>query len=99
MLASCHDSLWCIDVTDGNPSVCPYALVPCGCRCSETGAAFFNDMMSKHAMHSGGQEEVLYAGEHVWSCCATDSLASQHMKEESLLSSWNSMHDRHVMST
>lgn len=34
----------------------------CVCRCSETGAAFFNDMFSKHAMHSGGQEEVLYAG-------------------------------------
>lgn len=31
-------------------------------RCSETGAAFFSDMFSKHAMHSGAAEEVLYAG-------------------------------------
>lgn len=31
-------------------------------RCSETGAAFFSDMMSKHAMHACGAEEVLYAG-------------------------------------
>lgn len=46
-----------------NPPATVLAAHACpGCRCSETGAAFFNDMMSKHAMHSGGQEEVLYAG-------------------------------------
>lgn len=40
-----------------------YCLLKDSLRCSETGAAFFNDMMSKHAMHSGGEEQVLYAGE------------------------------------
>ncbi|KAG2499679.1 hypothetical protein HYH03_002614 [Edaphochlamys debaryana] len=30
---------------------------------SETGAAFLKDMMSKHAMHAGGAEKVVYAGE------------------------------------
>ena len=40
-----------------------YCLLGDSLRCSETGAAFFNDMMSKHAMHANGEEEVLYAGE------------------------------------
>jgi hypothetical protein len=40
-----------------------YCLLRDSLRCSETGAAFFNDMLSKHAMHAGGEEEVLYAGE------------------------------------
>jgi hypothetical protein len=40
----------------------------CDLRCSETGAAFFNDMFSKHAMHSGGAEEVLFAGAWVGLC-------------------------------
>jgi hypothetical protein len=31
-------------------------------RFSETGAAFFSDMFSKHALHSRAAEEVLYAG-------------------------------------
>jgi hypothetical protein len=39
-----------------------YCLLRDSLRCSETGAAFFNDMLSKHAMHAGGEEEVLYAG-------------------------------------
>lgn len=34
----------------------------CSFRCSETGAKFFADYFSKHAMHSAGAEEVLYAG-------------------------------------
>ncbi|EFJ51340.1 hypothetical protein VOLCADRAFT_88069 [Volvox carteri f. nagariensis] len=32
-------------------------------RFSETGAAFFSDIMSKHAMHAGCAEKVVYAGE------------------------------------
>jgi hypothetical protein len=43
-----------------------YCLMRDSLRCSETGAAFFNDMLSKHAMHAGGEEEVLYAGEALW---------------------------------
>ena len=39
-----------------------YSLLPDSLRCSETGATFAADMMSKHAMHAGGAEEVLYAG-------------------------------------
>lgn len=31
-------------------------------RCSETGTDFGTDFVSKHAMHAGGAEEVLYAG-------------------------------------
>ena len=42
---------------------CAMAVLFHLCRCSETGAAFFSDMFSKHAMHSGGAEEVLFAGE------------------------------------
>jgi hypothetical protein len=33
-----------------------------GMRFSETGAAFFRDMLSKHAMHSSASEEVYFAG-------------------------------------
>lgn len=40
-----------------------YSLMPDSLRCSETAASFFADMMSKHAMHAGGAEEVLFAGE------------------------------------
>lgn len=40
-----------------------YSLMPDSLRCSETGAGFFTDFMSKHAMHAGGAEEVLFAGE------------------------------------
>ena len=39
------------------------SLLPDSLRCSETGARFMADMMSKHAMHAGGAEEVLFAGE------------------------------------
>lgn len=38
-----------------------YSLLPDSLRCSETGAAFFSDFMSKHAMHAGGAEEVVFA--------------------------------------
>ena len=30
---------------------------------SETGASFFKDFFSKHAMHAGAKEEVVYSGE------------------------------------
>ncbi|GAB4814268.1 hypothetical protein N2152v2_001314 [Parachlorella kessleri] len=40
-----------------------YSLLADSLRCSETGAKFSQDMMSKHAMHAAGAEEVLYAGE------------------------------------
>ncbi|KAF6264384.1 hypothetical protein COO60DRAFT_1698406 [Scenedesmus sp. NREL 46B-D3] len=50
-----------------------YCLLHDSLRCSETGAAFFNDMLSKHAMHAGGEEEVLYAGEF---CIVPDAAAA-----------------------
>lgn len=40
-----------------------YSLCADSMRFSETGATFGADLMSKHAMHAGGAEEVLYAGE------------------------------------
>ncbi|KXZ50285.1 hypothetical protein GPECTOR_17g924 [Gonium pectorale] len=41
-----------------------YAICADGSLCfSETGAAFFADFMSKHAMHAGCAENVVYAGE------------------------------------
>lgn len=40
-----------------------YVLMEDAMRFSETGAAFFKDMTSKHAMHSSGSESVFYAGE------------------------------------
>ena len=44
------------------PCWCRYSLLADSLRCSETGAKFSQDMMSKHAMHAAGAEEVLYAG-------------------------------------
>lgn len=40
-----------------------YSIVPKGLYFSETGAAFFQDFMSKHAMHANRAQEVMYAGE------------------------------------
>ncbi|KAG0219187.1 hypothetical protein BGX33_004251 [Mortierella sp. NVP41] len=40
-----------------------YSIVPKGIYFSETGTAFFQDFMSKHAMHANRATEVLYAGE------------------------------------
>ncbi|KAF9914818.1 hypothetical protein BX616_007493 [Lobosporangium transversale] len=40
-----------------------YSLIPKGLYFSETGAAFFQDFMSKHAMHANRATEVIYAGE------------------------------------
>ncbi|KAL4426360.1 hypothetical protein ABPG77_004654 [Micractinium sp. CCAP 211/92] len=48
---------------DGQRRYFTYSLLPDSFRCSETGAKFFADYFSKHAMHSAGAEEVLYAGE------------------------------------
>jgi hypothetical protein len=39
-----------------------YSLMPDSFRCSETGAQFFVDLSSKHAMHANASEEVLFAG-------------------------------------
>ncbi|GIL81844.1 hypothetical protein Vretifemale_10824 [Volvox reticuliferus] len=43
---------------------------------SETGAEFFSDMMSKHAMHAGCAEGVVYAGEF---CLLPGKLAATFM--------------------
>jgi hypothetical protein len=40
-----------------------YSIVPKGMYFSETGTAFFQDFMSKHAMHANRATEVMYAGE------------------------------------
>lgn len=40
-----------------------YSIVPKGLYFSETGAAFFQDLMSKHAMHANRAEEVMYSGD------------------------------------
>ncbi|KAG0019956.1 hypothetical protein BGZ81_009529 [Podila clonocystis] len=40
-----------------------YSIIPKGLYFSETGAAFFQDFMSKHAMHANRATEVMYSGE------------------------------------
>ncbi|KAF9380000.1 hypothetical protein CPC16_010507 [Podila verticillata] len=40
-----------------------YSIIPKGLYFSETGAAFFQDFMSKHAMHANRAPEVVYSGE------------------------------------
>ncbi|KAF9188340.1 hypothetical protein BGZ51_000660 [Haplosporangium sp. Z 767] len=40
-----------------------YSIVPRGLYFSETGTAFFQDFMSKHAMHADRAEEVMYSGD------------------------------------
>lgn len=39
-----------------------HASLPLATPLQRPGAGFFTDFMSKHAMHAGGAEEVLYAG-------------------------------------
>lgn len=56
-------ALFGFGLRDGQRRYFTYSLLPDSFRCSETGAKFFADYFSKHAMHSGGAEEVLYAGE------------------------------------
>ncbi|KAL4145409.1 hypothetical protein PRNP1_013080 [Phytophthora ramorum] len=45
------------------PVLFTYAIISTGWYFSETGAAFFKDMLSKHMLHSGAQFNVKYAGE------------------------------------
>ncbi|KAF9932039.1 hypothetical protein FBU30_009103 [Linnemannia zychae] len=40
-----------------------YSIIPKGMYFSETGTAFFQDFMSKHAMHANRATEVIFAGE------------------------------------
>ncbi|KAF9435763.1 hypothetical protein BGZ76_005572 [Entomortierella beljakovae] len=40
-----------------------YSIIPKGLYFSETGAAFFQDFMSKHAMHANRANEVCFSGE------------------------------------
>ncbi|KAF9289590.1 hypothetical protein BGZ68_009008 [Mortierella alpina] len=40
-----------------------YSIIPKGLYFSETGAAFFQDFMSKHAMHANRATEVMFSGE------------------------------------
>ncbi|KAI0561647.1 hypothetical protein FGB62_76g072 [Gracilaria domingensis] len=47
----------------GKPRLFTYVLMPTKLYLAETGAEFFRDMMSKHAMHSSASTEVVYAGE------------------------------------
>ncbi|GIL43760.1 hypothetical protein Vafri_1390 [Volvox africanus] len=54
-----------------------YVLMGDGSLCfSETGAKFFSDIMSKHAMHAGCAEGVVYAGEF---CLLPGKLAATYM--------------------
>ncbi|OWY91315.1 C2 domain-containing Hypothetical protein, partial [Phytophthora megakarya] len=45
------------------PVLFTYAVIETGWYFSETGAAFFKDILSKHMLHSGAQFTVKYAGE------------------------------------
>ncbi|PXF48329.1 hypothetical protein BWQ96_01789 [Gracilariopsis chorda] len=47
----------------GKPRLFTYVLMPERLYMAETGAEFFRDMMSKHAMHCSASPEVVYAGE------------------------------------
>ncbi|KAG1712855.1 hypothetical protein DVH05_000590 [Phytophthora capsici] len=48
---------------DDKPVLFTYAITSKGWYFSETGAAFFKDMLSKHMLHSGAAFSVKYAGE------------------------------------
>lgn len=50
-------------VRRGKPRMFTYVLMENRLFMAETGAKFFRDMMSKHAMHSSASTEVVYAGE------------------------------------
>lgn len=47
----------------GKPRMFTYVLMPERLYMAETGAKFFRDMMSKHAMHCSASPQVVYAGE------------------------------------
>lgn len=50
-------------VRRGKPRMFTYVLMEKRLYIAETGAKFFRDMMSKHAMHCSAATEVVYAGE------------------------------------
>ena len=45
------------------PRLFTYVIMPTRLYLAETGAKFFRDMLSKHAMHCSASTEVVYAGE------------------------------------
>lgn len=47
----------------GKSRLFTYVLMPDALYIAETGARFFKDIMSKHAMHASGRTHVVYAGE------------------------------------
>lgn len=47
----------------GIPRYYTYVIVDTGMYFSETGASFFTDFMSKHAMHANASDKVYFAGE------------------------------------
>jgi len=51
------------DHQDLRTVVFTYSIVPKGIYFSETGANFFQDFMSKHAMHANKAEQVMFAGD------------------------------------
>ncbi|KAF9997670.1 hypothetical protein BGZ65_006743, partial [Modicella reniformis] len=57
------DRLSKVPCPDLKTVVFTYSIVPKGIYFSETGAAFFQDFMSKHAMHANHAPEVMYSGE------------------------------------
>ncbi|KAG0235420.1 hypothetical protein B0O80DRAFT_435126 [Mortierella sp. GBAus27b] len=71
-----------------------YSIVPKGMYFSETGAAFFQDFMSKHAMHSNRSTEVMYSGEfrlfqdphhnHDWTLMIDNNSGTYSPKKEDL---------------
>lgn len=51
---------------NGKNRVYTYVIIDDELRFCESGAAFLNDMQSKHAMHAAAEPEVVYAGEFHW---------------------------------
>ncbi|KAG0200467.1 hypothetical protein BGX28_006463 [Mortierella sp. GBA30] len=71
-----------------------YSIVPKGLYFSETGAAFFQDFMSKHAMHANRATEVMFSGEfrffqdehhnHDWTLLIDNNSGTYAPKKEDL---------------
>ncbi|CDF35431.1 unnamed protein product [Chondrus crispus] len=57
----------------GKPRAFTYVLMPERLYMAETGAKFFINMMSKHAMHCSASPEVVYAGELHFRCAPVGS--------------------------
>lgn len=66
-------SLFNNGVRGGQRRYFTYSLLPDSLRCSETGTRLLPDIMSKHAVHAGGAQEVIYAGEF---CIVPDAAAA-----------------------